>query len=90
MEMKHVAATGPVRVHIGELVVDGYPGMDGAALSDAVRGELTRLITEGGVGNQTGGTVPKITAPPVQSGAHADAATLGAEVARSVYGGLKR
>ncbi len=81
---------GPVGVHIGELVVDGYPGLDGAALSEAGRGELSRLIAEGGLGNPSGGRTAERTAPSVRAGADADTATLGKSVARSVYGGLKR
>jgi len=80
---------GPVRVHIGELVVDGFPGLDGATLAEAVRGELTRLIAEGGLGGVAGGRTAEVDAPPVSAGAGVDAPSLGRSVARSVYGGLK-
>lgn len=81
-----------IEVHIEELVLHGFATRDRQAIGEAVQRELTRLFTEQGVhpslskGYETqkvdGGTFP------MRQGAKAE--TIGAQVAQSVYGGLRR
>ena len=93
-----------LRVHIGELVLHGFPPGDRARIADAVQAELARLFTEGGVpaALTTGGAVERIDAggfhtaaavAPASTGSlqTANAArteTTGAQIAQTVYGRL--
>jgi hypothetical protein len=79
-----------VRLHIERLVVDGVslgPG-GGRRLQAAVEMELTRLLTEGGLGT----AVSSAAMPSLSVGAiplDRNPARLGAGLARTVYDGLK-
>ena len=77
-----------VVVDVGELVLHGFPPADRYAVGDAVRAELTRLVTDGGVPDAWAGGTARLDAGQVQVGATPDA--TGAAVARAVYGGGAR
>ena len=81
-----------VELHIEELVLHGFSPNDRYAIGEAVQSELTRLFIEQGVHPSLGMgyEVAKLDggAFHVKQGSRADA--IGAQVAQSVYGGLKK
>jgi hypothetical protein len=81
-----------IELHIEELVLHGFAAKDRYAIGEAVQRELTRLFTEQGVHPSLGKghEVAKLDggAFQVKEGAKADA--IGEQVARSVYGGLRK
>lgn len=81
-----------LEVEIDEIVLQGYPSADRRAIARAVEMELARLFAEGGLPASlfNGGEVPSIDAGRFEAAAEAGAENIGAQVARSVYGGLKR
>jgi hypothetical protein len=87
-------AMSPARIEleIGELVLHGFSPGDRQRIGAAVERELARLLAERGVpASLTGsGGVERVDAGsfPLRPGARAEA--VGAEVARSVHGGLGR
>ena len=82
-----------INLHIEKLVLDGLdigPGQDGKVKA-AVEAELSRLLQEGGIssGLQGGGALSNIRVNhPVQISGNANPKALGAQIARSVYGGI--
>ncbi len=79
-------------LHIDELALQGFPDMDGEVLGAAVQGELARLLEEGGVPSRLGrgGQVDRVDGGAFTVEAGADVRRLGAQIARTVYGGLGR
>jgi hypothetical protein len=84
-----------IRMHVEHLALEGLAvsGADRARLERAVVAELTRLL--GGAdaaralaGDLGGGAVASLPAAEVRLRPGDSAATLGAQVARSVYGAL--
>ena len=82
--------TPAVQVHIDELVLHGFAPADQHRIADAVQAELAHLFAEqgisatlrqGGAANRLQGNAINIT--PTMRGE-----TIGAQVARSVYGSL--
>lgn len=88
------SAHGNVSLHIERLVIDGVglPAGGTASLRAAVEGELSRLIAAGGLGPElvSGGAVPSLRAPGIQVTASPNPSHLGLQIARAVYGGLRR
>ena len=80
-----------VDLHIERLVLDGFAGLDRAALGAAVEAELTRLVAAHGVspGLAGGGHTPHVDGGRISSGPGASAAALGVQVAQAVYRGLR-
>lgn len=79
-----------VELHIDRLVLDGVR-LDPAGervFRAAFQAELTRLIAERGVSGALSSTTPRVVAPAVSLPAGAGPMQWGAELARSVYGGL--
>ena len=81
-----------VDVHIEELVVNGVEGIDAADaphLSGSVKRELERLITERGVPSQLRreGQTARIDGGELPVTGSGEATSLGAHIARKVYGG---
>lgn len=78
-----------VRIHIERLVLDGLPltSAQGPAVQAAMEAELGRLIQSRGIGEQSGGAVPRVTAPAVRLGRETPTRT-GERIAASVYRGL--
>jgi hypothetical protein len=79
-----------VNLHIERLLLDGMSaGEDGgAAVRDAIQAELARLFTHEPAlrGLRANVAVPSLRGEPVD----ADARSLGASVAKSVYGAVTR
>ena len=85
-------AAGPVRLHIEEVVLHGFNQRERYTVGDSVQQELTRLMTERGVPSSL---IAPRTSKQLDAGAFHVAPNsrpegLGAQVARAVYGGLKR
>ena len=79
-----------VRLQIDRLVVEGVdlgPG-GGARLRASVEAELTRLVSQGGLGPWlSGGATPSVNAGAIPH--DSNPARLGAHVARAVYDSLR-
>lgn len=85
------SATSNVDLHIGELVLTGFDGVDGAGVGAIVQQELTRLFAERGVpaGLRQDAVTSAMDAGAITLPADADAYTLGAHIAGQIYGGLR-
>lgn len=81
-----------IRVRIDELMLEGFATLDRAAIGAAAQAELARLLTEQGAptGLESGTQTHIMDAGAFDLAANAGAATIGAEIARAVYGGLNR
>lgn len=81
-----------LEVEIEELVLEGYPSADRRAIARAVERELASLLAERGLpaSLERGGEVPHIDAGGFEASPQSGGEEIGAKVARSVYGGLKR
>ncbi len=82
-----------ISVHIERLVLDGLPlaPLQGPLVQAAVERELARLLSESGLGPELagGGAVPSVPVESIRvNGGHPG--DIGREIARSVYGGMKR
>jgi hypothetical protein len=86
------AAPPTVRVHVEELVLQGFAPGDRHAIGEAVQQELTRLLTEQGVppALARGGETGRIDAGSFSLPRGARARAVGVEVARAVHRGAKR
>jgi hypothetical protein len=81
----------PVRLEIEALVLDGVGPHDRRALADSAERELERLLGDRGVPPMLarGGEHPRLQGPSFQLASGDSAASLGADVARSVYGAFE-
>jgi len=81
-----------VRLHIEELVLEGFPPGDRYRIAAAVEAELARLFAEQEIppGLAGGGTMPMLDGGSFDVAPHARPDHTGAQVAQAVYGGLKR
>ncbi len=81
-----------IELHIGELVLHGFPPGDREAIADALRGELARLFAQHGlppslaagaeIGHADAGAFD------LRSGSRAD--VVGTQIAGAIHGGLNR
>jgi hypothetical protein len=82
-----------IKVHIEHLVLEGLPveRRHGPQVQAAVEAELSRLMSEGGLGPElaSGGAVPSVQADGINSVGKSPA-QIGRQIARSVYGGMNR
>jgi len=82
-----------IRVNIERLVLEGLPitRAQGPVVQEAVEVELSRLLSEGGLGPElaSGGAVPSLRAEGVRLNGGSPA-QMGRQIARSVYGGMNR
>jgi hypothetical protein len=80
-----------MEVEIEEIVLQGYPLADRRAVARAVERELARLFAERGLPPELagGGDIPHIDAGGFEASPQSGGEEIGAQVARSVYGGLK-
>ena len=80
-----------INLHIENLLIDGLdiPHGQRLALIKALESELSRLLTENGLGEtwHAGGSVPALKAANIQVNPGSPT-QLGASIARSVYTGL--
>jgi hypothetical protein len=81
-----------LEIHIEELVLHGFDPRDKKGIGEAVERELARLFQEQGVPGafQRERNVDRINAGSFAVGPRSVSKAVGAGVARSVYGGLKR
>jgi hypothetical protein len=81
-----------VELHIGELVLEGFPPLDQADLGAMVQQELARLLAERGLpaGLARGGEIASLDAGEFQVKQGSKAPEIGAQIAQAVYGGLAR
>lgn len=81
-----------LELNIEELVLDGFPGMDRDRLARSLHVELERLFAEEGVPTsiQTGGNVARLDGGSYKAEKGASAEQVGVQVARAVYGGMRR
>jgi len=81
-----------IEVNIGELVLDGFEPGDRYGIGEAVERELTRLFVEKGVppGLAKGGDIPRLQGGKIEMMADSKAAMVGVNIAKSVYGGLRK
>jgi hypothetical protein len=78
-----------IRLHIGELVMNGVPVSDPDALGDAIRGELTRLLSAGAL---PAALADSLQIPSLNAGAlrvtSSQPRVLGMQVAQAVHRSL--
>lgn len=81
-----------IELHIEELVLHGFAAKDRHVIGEAVQRELTRLFAEQGVHPSLGKgyEVAKLDGGAFQVKQSSRADAIGAQVAQSVYGGLKK
>jgi hypothetical protein len=81
-----------IQLHIDHLILDGLPieRTQVPAVQAAVEAELSRLLTERGMGSewQAGGAVPSVRASAIQISSNHNATQLGRQIAQSVYSGM--
>lgn len=79
-----------IELHIGELVLDGFPAIDRAHLGALVQRELTRLFAERGVPPSLtqGGEIPRIDGGSLPAASGLSTQAIGTEIAAAVYRGL--
>lgn len=81
-----------IELHIEELVLHGFSPADRDAIGAAIQGELARLFAERGIHPtlQRGHEVEKVDGGALTLRPRAKAASIGTQVAHSVYGGLRK
>ncbi len=81
-----------LEVEIEEMVLQGYSSADRRAIARAVQRELGRLFAEQGLPAtlSEGRDIPHIDAGGFEASAESGAERIGAQVAKSVYGGLRK
>ena len=79
-----------IALHIGQLVLHGVPAAHRQQVGEAVRQELARLLSEGGLSADlaAGGAVPRLEAGSLTMRPGAAPEALGTQVAQAVYSGL--
>lgn len=81
-----------IRLHIERLILEGLPleNRHGREVQAAVERELTRLLVAHGLGQewQSGGAVPRVSAPGFQVVNENHPNRLGRQIARSVYSAI--
>ena len=82
-----------IKVHIERLVLEGLPvgRSQGPQVQAAVQAELSRLLAEGGLGQElaAGGAVPSVPAESIRLNG-GGAGEVGRQIAGSIYGGMNR
>ena len=81
-----------VRLHIEEVVLEGFPAGDRYRIAAAAEAELTRLFTDRGAppGLASGGAVPALDGGSFDVAPDARPDRIGVQVEQAVYGGLSR
>ena len=80
-----------IRLHIDQLILSGVPVSDRDALGDAIRGELTRLLSAGALPPALAHTrqIPSLNAGAVQV-ASPQPHALGTQVAQAIHSSLRK
>jgi len=81
-----------IELHIEELVLEGFEKIDRGRIAEVVELELTHLFTEKDIPPSLagGGEIDRLDGGAFQAAPDSRPETIGAGVARAVYGGLKR
>ena len=81
-----------IRLHIEDLVLEGFPPGDRYRIAAAVEAELTRLFAEQGVppGLASSRSVPGLDGSSFDVAPNARPQHIGGQVAQALYGGLAR
>ena len=79
-------------LEIEELVLDGFPAADRDRIARAVHGELERLFAENGVppSFEARGDVGRIDGGSFKAAPNSSPESVGAQVARALYGGMRK
>jgi len=81
-----------IELNIDELVLHGFAPGDRYRIGEAVEQELTRLLADRGVPQslERGGEIANMDGGAIEVTTGSRAEAIGAQVARAVYGGLRR
>lgn len=81
-----------IDLHIDEVVLHGFDGLEGTALRPALERELARLLTEHGLPHSwvADARIVRLNGTALKALPNAAAPEVGRQVACAVYGGLKR
>ncbi len=81
-----------VELYIEELVLEGFSPGDRYRIGEAVEAELARLLGERGVPRsiKSGGEIDSINGGSFVVSPNSKAEKVGGQVAKAVYGGLRR
>jgi hypothetical protein len=76
-----------IKLHIEELVLHGFASKDQNAMSDAIQGELTRLLNEGGLSHslKQQEQIARLDGGTFQRARESKPETVGGQVAQGVY-----
>jgi len=81
-----------IKLHIERLILDGLPleRRHGLLVQAAVEQELTRLLATHGLDSewQSGGAVPRVSAPAFRLANENPPSRLGQQIAQSVYSSI--
>jgi hypothetical protein len=80
--------TRAVRIRVDEVVLEGVTLRDGRPVADALTAELTRLVGEGGLGDQRRRGAERVVVES-EGVVGPSANALGVQLARAVYGALQ-
>jgi len=81
----------PIHVHINELILSGFEHLNRRQLTEAVRAELTRLITQRGLppSLNASGYIDRLDGGSFQVKDKAGTDSIGTDLARTLYGRIK-
>ena len=81
-----------IELNIDELVLHGFSPGDRYSIGEAVERELTQLLTDRGVPQslERGREVASVDGGAIELATGSRSEAIGAQVARAVYGGLRR
>jgi hypothetical protein len=81
-----------IELHIEELVLEGFAHADRHAVADALQSELTRLFAAGGLSPARAAALggARLDAGTARLKPNSTPRAAGAEVARTIHGGLTR
>ena len=84
--------TKNIELHIEELVLHGFAPGDRYRIAEGVEQELSRLLADRGVPQSLaeGGEIASVDGGAFEVAPGSRAEVVGAEVAKAVYGGLRR
>lgn len=91
-EVRGQKSAGAINLHIEKLVLHGFASTDRHRIAEAVQRELTRLFTEGPTptGLTSSSSTAALNAGSFQLPPSSRPETIGAEVARAVFGRIKQ
>lgn len=81
-----------IEIHIDEMVLHGFAMADRYSIADAVQHELARLLAENGAPSSLAqpAAIERISGGAFRLKSDANAESTGAQVARAIFGGLRR